>query len=429
MTTLQPAPCRVEGTHSTVCHATSAKQVGTYSGCRRHLRYAIILVLLLNAMVYRVPSVCADMTPVPLPIFTTDPNEGHTYGALLALINEQEGTVRSLLVPQAMWNSLLGFSGAVYYQRLLTADEGYTLFASQSTQNQAEYEVTYSNPALAHRRYFFDGKLGYENNRTARFFGLGAGSRKQDETNYTLRDIGGSATFGWWVMPALRLSLTERLRSVHIERGAETSLPFLRDKFKGLPGEKGSFVWAHRFALTYDSRNAYETPTRGYFGQIFTEVAERALGSQTTFVRYGLEGRLLWPLFDDRLVTVIRGLVEWVDGTKVPFFELSALGGEDTLRGFGSRRFRDAGRILLNVEERVRIFALTVRGMRTAFELALFADTGRVFHTFATLDTRRVQTVVGAGIRLVVTSQIVAKIDVGLGSEGTAIFAGLHYPF
>jgi len=64
-----------------------------------------------------------------------------------------------------------------------------------------------------------------------------------------------------------------------------------------------------------------------------------------------------------------------------------------------------------------------------AFELALFVEAGRVFHTFTALDTRQVQTVIGAGIRLVVLSQIVAKIDAGLGSEGTVIFAGLHYPF
>src|SRR5215471_8441758 len=398
-------------------------------GCRWRLRPFLILALLLSALGYGIPHACADITPVPLPIFTTDPNEGDTYGALLALINEQEGSVRSLLVPQATWNPLLGFSGAVYYQRLLAPDESYTIYASQSTENQADYEVTYSNPALAQRRYFFDGRLGYENNRTARFFGLGADSRKQDETNFTLRDIGGAVTFGWWLMPALRFSLTDRLRLVDIGHGVVTSLPFLGDKFKDLPGVQGSFVWAHRLDLTYDSRNGYETPTRGYFGQIFVEVAESALGSQASFVRYGLEGRLLWPLFDDRLVTVMRGLVERVEGTEVPFFELSALGGEDTLRGFGSRRFRDNGRILLNVEERIRLFALTVRGLRTAVALALFVDIGRVFHTFATLDTRHVQTVVGAGVRLVVTSQIVAKIDVGLGSEGTAIFAGLHYPF
>jgi len=399
------------------------------SGCRRRLRPFLILALLLSVLGCRVPHACADITPVPLPVFTTDPYEGNTYGALLALIREQEGAVHSLLVPQAMWNSLLGFTGAVYYQRLLKPDEGYTLFASQSTKNQAEYEITYTNPALAQRRYFFEARLGYDNNRTARFFGLGADSREQDETNYTLRDIGGAVTFGWWLMPVLRFTLTDRLRLVHIGHGVETSLPFLGDKFPTLPGVNGSFVWAHRVALTYDSRNAYETPTRGYFGQLFAEVAERALGSQTTFTRYGLEGRLLWPLFDERFVTVLRGLVERIEGTDVPFFELSSLGGENTLRGFGSRRFRDNGRILLNVEERIRLFALTVRGLRTAVALALFVDTGRVFHSFATLDTRLVQTVAGVGIRLVVTSQIVAKIDVGLGSEGSAIFASLHYPF
>src|SRR5215470_9204840 len=279
------------------------------SGCRRHLRPFLVLVLLLSAIGYGVPQAFAAITPVPLPIFTTDPNEGNTYGALVALIKEQEGAVRSLLVPQAMWNSLLGFSGAVYYQRLLAPDESFTIYASPTTENQADYEVTYSNPALAQRRYFFDGRLGYENNRTARFFGLGADSRKHDETNFTLRDIGGAVTFGWWLMPALRFSLTDRLRLVHIDHGIEPSLPFLRDKFRGLAGAKGSFVWAHRVALTYDSRNGYETPTQGYFGQIFAEVAERALGSQAAFTRYGVEGRLWWPLFDDRFVTVLRGLV------------------------------------------------------------------------------------------------------------------------
>src|SRR5713101_7882222 len=257
------------------------------SGCRRRLRFRLVLVLLLSALGSKVPCALADRTLVPLPIFTTAPNEGTTYGALLAIVEEQGGALRSLLVPQAMWNPLLGLRAAGYYQRLLTPNESYTLFASQSTRNQAHYEVTYTNPALAQRRYFFDGKLDYINDRTARFFGLGADSRKQDETNYTLRDIGGSATLGWWIMPTLRVSLTERLRLVDIDRGVVHALPFLRDKFPGLPGAQGAFVWAHRFALTYDARNAYETPTRGYFGQLFVEAPERALGSQAAFVRYG----------------------------------------------------------------------------------------------------------------------------------------------
>ena len=396
---------------------------------QQRLRLCLVFMVLLSSIGYKVPNACADRTLVPLPIFTADPHEGNTYGALLAIVEEQQGAVRSLLVPQATWNPLLGFGGAVYYQHLLTHDAGYTLFASQSTRNQAEYEVGYVHPALVQGRYFFDGKLDYTNDRTTRFFGLGAGSRKQDETTYTSREVVGSVTLGWWVRRPLMISLTERLRSVSISRGIETSLPFLRDKFMGLPGEKGAFVWAHRLALTYDARNGRETPTQGYFGQLFAELAEPTLGSDAAFVRYGLEGRLLWPLFHDRVVTVMRGLVERVEGAELPFFELSALGGEDTLRGFGDKRFRDTGRLLLNIEERIKFLSLTLRGIRTAFELAVFAEAGRVFPSFTRLDARQVQTVVGAGLRLVVTSQIVAKIDIGLGREGTAIFAGLHYPF
>jgi outer membrane protein assembly factor BamA len=397
--------------------------------CRQWFWLSITLIVLLSVLWYGNRPVAAERTLVPLPIFTTDPYEGNTYGALLALLDEQAGVVRSLLVPQVLWNPRLGLGGTLYYQRFLTQDEGYTFFASQSTKNQADYEISYSNPTLAQQRYFFDSKLSYENDRTARFFGLGASSRKQDETNYTLREVGGSVTLGRWLMPGLLASLTERLRSVSISRGAETALPFLRDKFARLPGNTGAFVWAHRLALTYDTRNARETPTRGYFGQLFVEGAEQALGSHTSFVRYGSEGRLWWPLFDDRLVTVMRGLVERIDGAVLPFFELSALGGEDTLRAFGSRRFRDTGCILLNVEERFKFLTLTLRDVPTTFELALFAEAGRVFHTFTALGTRQTQTVVGAGIRLVVVPQIVAKIDAGVGSEGLAIFAGLHYPF
>ena len=63
--------------------------------------------------------------------------------------------------------------------------------------------MNYSNFHLVQQRYLFDGKLEYNNDRTARFFGLGATSREQDETNYTLREVHGRFTLGRWVRPAL----------------------------------------------------------------------------------------------------------------------------------------------------------------------------------------------------------------------------------
>ncbi len=400
-----------------------------HAGRQWRLGQALVFVWLLSTVWFGCPSAGADRTLVPLPIFTTDPNERETYGALLAILDEQEGAVRSLLVPQVTWNPLLGTGGTVYYRRILTEDESYAFFASHSTRNQANYTVNYSNFRLAQQRYLFDGQLEYNNDRTARFFGLGAGSRQKDETNYTLGEVRGSFTLGRRVLPALVAALTERVRYVTIGRGAATSLPFLQDVFLGVPGAEGALVWAHRLALTYDTRKSRETPTQGGFGQLFVEAANRALGSHTSFVRYGLEGRLVWPLVADRLVTVTRGLVEWVEGQALPFFELSALGGETTLRGFGEKRFLDRGRILSNVAERLRLFTVIYNDVRTACELALFVEAGRVFHTVTELSLRKTQMVSGVGVRLVVFSQLVAKIDVGFGSAGVAIFSGLDYPF
>ncbi len=384
---------------------------------------------LLSALVVGLPCAVADTTLVPLPIFTTDPNERQTYGALLAIIDAQEGAFRSLLVPYVTYNALLGVAGSVHYERFFADQAKFDTDLSQSTRNQAFYRLRYADLNLHDPRYLFEGLGLYENDRTARFFGIGANSREQDETNYTLRQVGGEVTFGRRLMPELIASLTERLRYVTIRRGAVDSLPFLKDVFTDVPGDDGSFVWAHRLALTYDTRDSLVAPTQGRFGQVFIEVAVEAIGSQTSFVRYGLQGRWLWPQLGERLVLAVRGLLERVTGSDVPFFELSDLGGDDTLRGFGENRFLDEGRILFNAEERIKVFHITYGDVRTDIELAVFADAGRVFRSFSDLGSGKIQAVIGGGIRFLAASQIVAKIDVGVGSEGLAIFTGLDYPF
>jgi outer membrane protein assembly factor BamA len=395
----------------------------------RHLTGYLGLCYLFSVMFIAPVCAFADKTFVPLPIFTTDPNEGETYGALLAIIDAQAGAFHSLLVPTLTYNSLLGAAGSVHYERYFDHDTKFDTDVALSTRNQAFYRLRYANPTLLDGRYLIQGFGLYENDRTARFYGIGANSLESNETNYTLRQLGGELKLGQYLLPELLVSLTERLYSVTIRRGAVDSLPFLQDAFTDIPGEDGSFVWAHRLALTYDTRNSHVTPTQGRFGQVFVEVADEAIASQASFVRYGLEGRWLWPHLGERLVFAVRGLLDRVDGSNIPFFELSELGGDETLRGFGENRFLDEGRVLLNAEERFRVFQFSYGSVRTDIELTVFTDVGRVFHNFSDLSSGKIQTVVGGGIRFLAASQIVAKIDVGLGSEGVAIFTGLDYPF
>jgi hypothetical protein len=84
---------------------------------------------------------------------------------------------------------------------------------------------------------------------------------------------------------------------------------------------------------------------------------------------------------------------------------------------------------MVNAEERIKVYQLHYGNVRTDIELAVFAEAGRVFRSFSDLGSGKVQAVWGGGIRFVAAQQIVAKIDVGIGSEGAAIFTGLDYPF
>src|SRR5215510_2539197 len=78
----------------------------------------------------------ADKTFVPLPIFTTDPNERQTYGVLLAVIDAQEGAFRSLLVPTATYNSLLGAAASLHYERYFDHNTKFDTDMAESTRNQ-----------------------------------------------------------------------------------------------------------------------------------------------------------------------------------------------------------------------------------------------------------------------------------------------------
>src|ERR671925_1508075 len=116
--------------------------------CRRSVCRAggyLGLWWLLGMLVLALPYAFADRTLVPLPIFTTDPNERQTYGALLAIIEAQEGAFRSLLVPYVTYNSLLGAAGSAHYERFLADQAKFDADVAQSTRNQAFYRLRYAD--------------------------------------------------------------------------------------------------------------------------------------------------------------------------------------------------------------------------------------------------------------------------------------------
>lgn len=112
-----------------------------------------------------------------------------------------------------------------------------------------------------------------------------------------------------------------------------------------------------------------------------------------------------------------------------PFYKMNTLGGRRALRGFGGERFIDFNRSITSAELRTRVWSPHIFGVLAELELAPFVEAGQVFEDIGDSPYDDLHWVGGLGFRGIVPPQIVAFVDLGMGSEGLSVFTGVDYPF
>ena len=369
---------------------------------------------------------------IPLPAISTTPNEGITAGALTAfLIHNNKDEVSTLLAPQVNYNKNYGFTASLYGAFYPSRSRYWEANLSQSTKVNFDYEIK------GRDKTFMDGKLELNAfiftfaDGSARFFGFQARTPLQQETNYTDQEIGFNISAGYEVFKNLQVVIGERFRNVDIHKGAVKAVPFIRDRFSAaqVNGLNGFIAHAQRLSLIYNSLDSRDMPTTGVYAKATAEVSSKSVGSSADYRHYEAEVKGYVPLDDARYVSVVRIAYSQTLGGGVPFLEQSILGGETTLRGYGRNRFIDNSYLLLNLEERIRLFRWEIFNVNADWELAPFIDFGSVMKSLPDAQSRDFEFNPGLGLRAVVRPNIVGRIDVGYGSDGPAVFVGLGYPF
>jgi outer membrane protein assembly factor BamA len=266
---------------------------------------------------------------------------------------------------------------------------------------------------------------------SARFFGFQSQSAASNETNYADEEKGFLLSAAYTVVPRVQLVLGDRFRQVDIGRGAVTSLPSIRQRFSAaaLPGIDGFTSHAQQIGGTYSSLNDAAMPTQGVFARAMFEMSTSALGSSATYRHYTVELKTFLPLAESRYVTALRAAYNQTLGDDVPFLERSILGGKSTLRGHGDNRFIDSSYVLVNIEERVRLFRYRLFNVNTDWEIAPLLDLGAVAGNLLDVTTKNFVGNPGMGFRAVVRPNVVGRVDIGFGKEGPAVFTTLGYPF
>jgi len=165
--------------------------------------------------------------------------------------------------------------------------------------------------------------------------------------------------------------------------------------------------------------------------------ARNAFFSDSLYNEAGIDGRGFWPVSQDSTLAAHMALRYLVGGSNnAPFWALSTLGGEQSeiageqpLRGFGAGRFTDRDSFSTTVEWRHRVLSFDAVSSHVDVEVAPFIDAGRVFSQGGVLPVDQLHHVIGVGFRGIARPFVVGYVDIGYGSEGSAIFTGLNYPF
>ena len=370
---------------------------------------------------------------IRLPIMDTDPNRGITVGIMpiWVLQGEKDDRIREIHAPSVTYNK--NFVVTPTYRYYFYPHEDAALIARASV-GKYENEVLGQYEDGSFLGSTFDIFLRAQHNVDAgqRFFGFGPDSSRDGEANYREHMLTYRASVGHPLRPdsKWRGRLGTRLQSSKFTNGPIPNLRGFEDLYPGQASSGHQQINEWRATIDYDSRDHGVTTSRGSFLQMFGETAARGLGSMYDYNRWGADGRVFLPWKDDPgKVFAVQTRFEQITGSTPPFWVQSRLGGKYSLRAYGEGRYVDRGLAIVNVEQRIKLFASEMAGVTTEFQVAPFVGAGTVFPSPEDARLRLVRPVVGAGVRAVAKPQVVGSVDFGVGREGLAVFMDINYSF
>jgi len=363
---------------------------------------------------------------IPLPVYSTEPNEGSTYGGMPVFLRvcSATGRTESITAPSLTQNAIIATTITLRYYGYPSDTESITLIASVSTRINSNLLLRYAEVPRDPGLFTREIELRWERSVFYRFFGFGPDT--EQETSYTrLRahaNLRGGLNLGRGFNAGLNLLF-------HRDDAQDIGVPGLtlaKRVFPTAPGMQGSTTFGQTVDLAFDDRPSGEYSDRGKLADAAIGIVEGLAGSPA-FARTRLRLTGLAPEFDF-LSFAGHFDASYVTAANAPFYDQSTLGGSFILRGFTENRFVDRGAWTLEMEQRLRVLQLHVFGVTSDVRIDPFVGIGQVFHSPDQAFSRPRPTA-GVGFRAFIHPNVLGRIDVATGGEGLKVYVEIGYPY
>jgi hypothetical protein len=368
-------------------------------------------------------------TFVPIPMYTTTPNEGSTYGFMPVFLSmDDEGAVRTIYAPSISWNKAAGVNTTFRYYLFPNIVKSLSFVAAASTHINRTLWLTYTDLPTEEEDYTLEFVEMVRRNLFFRFFGIGPNTPFSGQSSYTRTTLLATARPGWNFPHHINVGVRFTLRGDKPEEHAIFGLPTTQQAYPDAPGLAGASQAAIGASIRYDTRPFRDYSEDGTFAELSGNF-HQGLKNVGQFGNVTLEARGLiketeWTQSAGRfyLNSVFGG------GPGVPFYYLSSLGGEVLLRGFPEDRFIDRNAWEMEFEQRLRVLQLHLFDAVSDWRVDPFVAIGQVFGDWNQIIDH-IRYSVGIGLRAWVHPNVLGRVDVAWAGEGFRAYVVLGYPF
>jgi hypothetical protein len=310
--------------------------------------------------------------------------------------------------------------GPEYYRDMLDNQMHFRISARGSVRRYYILDSTLEMPAMADGHAFWSIYAQHFDYPHVDYYGPGPNSAKTGRSGYLLEETSVQAAPGIRPFRHFAIGGMGRFLAVNVSHGRDqefvsTDKIYTEQTTPGIQFQS-NFLQGGGFA-EYDWRDNPGGPrSGGLYRAEFSEYSDLTF-NRYSFSRANFEVQQYIPLFNQRRVIALRGLLEASDahaGSRVPFYLQPTLGGADDLRGYRAYRFYDNNAIILNGEYRWEVFS--------GLDMALFMDAGRVYHDWRNLTLADMREDWGFGFRFNVRNNVFMRLDTGFSSEGFQVW-------
>ncbi len=374
---------------------------------------------------------------IPIPEVGTDPDSGTILGFLpVFLTTDENREIRRILAPDVIYDPNFGLGARGRIFGYPSEDTEWYVVGGLKQRVEREFDAFYTTGLTRQDTWSFSMQTVYDRNGTRRFYGIGNQSNLSNETTYVNELAYVEARLGWNLNHAWQVAYMARPRFEDVEAGVLDTVPSIQTRFPvvGRLGNEHDFL--NMISVTYDTRDSLTIPSRGVEFVGYAGLSDAAFAGSASYSIMGLDARNYWPVTQKLIIASHAALRYMPSDQNAPFWALSSLGGDRSvvagaqpLRAFGENRFIDRDSFSASIELRYRVLDLQLFTTNVSLELAPFAEAGRVFHEIGDNPLSSLHTAGGMGFRALARPSIVGYVDVGYGSEGSAVFSGINYPF